>query len=189
MLFTVWRLVIFISLFFFWVFLMASNYLIQYCDSASERQIILKFGYLRLSVTWNDGCEHTKIFYHCLHCNKTYLHTGIHYHQKDLKMTPGHKHGAGMRFLSNPERQKSIIQEEFARCFVNGQLRRPRVSSPGHPFAFTPIQRQDGFPAHVSERSRMPETNQRAHGVSPNPKLIWLVEMMKVLKLKIFLQI
>ena len=152
---------------------MASNYVIKYCDSASERQKILKFGYLRLSVTWNDGCEHTKIFYHCLHCNKTYLHTGIHYHQKDLKMTSGQKYGAGMRFLSNPDSHKAIIQEEFTRCFVNGQLRRhPHVStSPVHPFAFTPIQRQDVLPAPVSEPSHRPETIQRAHAVVPQPQV------------------
>ena len=56
--------------------------------------------------------------------------------------------------------------------FVNRQLRSPRVStSPDHPFAFTTIQRQDGLPAHVSERIHRPETNQRARDVFPQPQV------------------
>ena len=76
-----------------------------------------------------------------------------------------------MRFLSNPNRQKkNIIQEEFTRYFVNGKLkRRPQIStSPVHPFAFTPIQRQEELPTPVSERTPIPETpHQHQHDASP----------------------
>ena len=52
--------------------------------------------------------------------------------------------------------------------FVNGQLRRrPCVqTSPVHPFAFTPMQRQDEPTVMVSEQVEGPVSNQRGREVS-----------------------
>ena len=152
---------------------MAANYVINFCDLASEKTRILEKGSFRLSVTWNDGGLQTKNFYHCLHCNTSFSRTGLFYHQARINISPGQKRSLGMRFLSNPNGQKSIIRDEFARCFVNGQLRRKQSvsTSPVHPFEFTPMQRQDELPVPVSEPRDGPVQNPTGRDVSHCPQV------------------
>ena len=152
---------------------MVANYVINICDFASEKTRILENGALRLLVTLDDGGPQTKLFYHCLHCNISFSRTGLFYHQKEKRITSSQKRNLGMRFLSDPNRQKEIIRDEFARCFVNGKLRR-RFSvskSPVHPFAFTPIQRQDELPVMVSEPREPPVQSHTGCDVSHRPRV------------------
>ena len=141
---------------------MASTFEIKYCLSEKEKRKIFKKCRVRLSVEWNDGVKHTKKFYHCLHCNTTFARSGFHYHQQDINLTPQRKEALAMRFLSNPTNHKSIIQDEFERCFVNGKLKRRITvsSSPNHPFDFTPIQPQEQPSHQVFHRTERPATDQ-----------------------------
>ena len=133
---------------------MASTFLIEYCLSASERQKIIENGSVRLCVEWNDGAEQTKHFYHCLHCDRTFSRSGLFYHRRNINLTPQRKEALALRLLSNPMSQKTVIRDEFERCFTGGELKR-RVAistSPNYPFEFTPVQWQDDPTTNVSHQ-------------------------------------
>ena len=152
---------------------MVANYVINFGDLDTEKPRILETGSLRLWVTWDDGGPQTKVFHHCLHCNISFSRSGLFYHQERKNISSVQKFNLGMRFLSNPNRQKEIIRKEFETCFVNGKLRR-RFSvskSPVHPFAFTPIQRQDQPPVIVSEPSEPPVQLHTNRDVSHPPRV------------------
>ena len=133
---------------------MASTFEIEYCLSDSERQKIIENGSVRLCVKWNDGAEQTKHFYHCLHCDRTFSRSGLFYHRRNINLTPQRKEALALRFLSNPMSQKTVIRDEFERCFMDGELKR-RVAistSPNDPFEFTPVQWQDDPTTNVSRQ-------------------------------------